>query len=968
LSQSGRKRRRYGSNVELRVLGELQASVADCVVQLRPVERRLVSALAVRHRGAVRYESLADAVWGDVVPRSATRSLQTHVLRVRSAAGFGSVETVSGGYRLGATVSVDVDAFTARLGVAAACDDPIAALEAWDEALALWRGVPFEELEDWPPAVVERARLTEMWQRGLEDRCAVALAGRPPFDVVAEAQALVEAEPLRERRWCLLMTSLDTAGRRAEAVRVFDQARRVLAVELGISPGHELTELHRALLREEDGSAGAPVQGRPRRRSTGNLPTPLATIIGREGLIEQVRDLVMDARLLTLTGTGGVGKTRLALAVGETLRGAVSGGVWFVELARSSEPDTIDALVAAALGVVTRGGGQKVREVVLEVIGDRQMVLVLDNCEHLLAAVTDFVIDALGRCGRLRILTTSREPLSLPGERTMVVPSLHLDGPASELFIARACDADPSFAADDALVAAISRQLDGIPLAIEPAAARVRTIGIVELARQLDERSGVLGVPGGGRDERHRTVRAALDWSYDRLDDSERLVFEQLSVFHGRFELDAVRRVVTGAATTDVLASLIDKSMVLADGVDPARFRMLEPLRQYATQRLSSTGTERVVAMRHAQCYAELARQLDDLLAGRDELLAAARIDAAQDNLRFAFHTATRDHDVAGALTIAAHLTRYARTRIWSEPWTWCEAALTLPGAVDHPLRAAALVGASDGAWQLGDHARSVELADAAIALAAAGCRAWCDAHVAKASALVWLGRLDDAIAAATAAARQPDAISYGAVTSLSVLGLILNLAGRPDPILARRLLNTAQALGNPTALALAFHTAGVILGRDQPVLAVQYQHRAAELAAATGAVLIQGFALTVLAAQETGDPVQRGRAQLDVMHHYLRVGNRTHLRSFARGLLEPLITLSAHEAAAVLDGATQDQPELAVRAAGRATPIVRTRLALGAGYEAAAARGASMTDDELVAYLDDTVAVLEQASVRGAY
>ncbi len=626
------------------------------MIELRPVERRLIAALAVCSPDAVRYDALADAVWGDAVPRSATRSLQTHVLRVRSAAGSDAVETVSGGYRLGATVSLDVVTFTTLFRAADASDSGRAAVAAWDETLTLWRGVPFEELDDWPPAIAERARLTEMWQRGLEERCAAALGVAATAEVVAEAEWLVQAEPLRERRWSLLLSSLDAAGRHAEALHAFDRARRVLATELGVSPGYQLARLHETLLRdgdhEDDAQLAPSLSGRPH----GNLPAALTTIIGREQNIAQVVEMLEGARLVTLTGAGGIGKTRLAVAIGEAMCDEVSGGVWIVELARTREPDAVDALIASALGLVAPGP-RTVRDVVLAAIGDRQFLLVLDNCEHVLDSVTGFIVEALGRCRGLRVLTTSREPLALPGEHTMVVPSLAVDGAAADLFVVRARDADASFATDDvASLTAITRHLDGIPLAIELAAARVRTIGLAELVRQLDERSDLMASHGGGRDRRHRTMRAALDWSYEPLSEAERLTFEQLSVFHGRFELEAVPRVVAGIAAdedvTEVLASLVDKSMVVADRADPARFRMLEPLRQYAADRLSRKGGAELVASRHARYFAEVAKRLDDQLSGRDEVVAANRIDAARDNLRAAFRTASRNSDVANGLEI----------------------------------------------------------------------------------------------------------------------------------------------------------------------------------------------------------------------------------------------------------------------------------------------------------------------------
>jgi hypothetical protein len=436
-------------------------------------------------------------------------------------------------------------------------------------------------------------------------------------------------------------------------------------------------------------------------------------------------------------------------------------------------------------------------------------------------------------------------------------------------------------------------------------------------------------------------------------------------VFRGRFELEAVEHVAAHVVDEDVaalLASLVDKSMVVADGTDPARFRMLEPLRDYAAQRFSDRRADHAAATRHARYYVRLAERLDGECRGRDELIAAKRFDAARDNLRSAFHTAAQDNDVATALSIVVYVTRYANTRVWSEPWSWYRLALELPGAADHPLRAAALIGMSDGAWQLGHHLQSVELADAAIALVEPGSTLWREAHRIKAGPLIWLGRFEDAVtAASTAVAGQPDEVTDATLTRVSVLALILNLVGRREPEMATRLLDDAHRLGNPTCLALAFHTAGVILGRDDRTLAIDYQRRAAELAAATGAVLIEGFALAVLAAEEADhDPLRGARAQLDVVMHYLRVGNNTHLRGFARSLLRPLVTIGAYEAAAVLDGATSDQPELGELAAARSTLITTAKDALGAGCAAAEAHGIAMTDDELVAYLDDVITTQE--------
>ena len=502
-------------------------------------------------------------------------------------------------------------------------------LAAWEAALKHWQGEPFNELGDWPPAILERARLIELWHDAVEQRCAAALNVRPAADNVAEAEAMVLAEPLRERRWALLMTALVAAGRRPDALRAYDRARRVLATELGISPGTELLQLHGALLRDD---IEADVL---RRTDRGNLPAAVASLIGRDEEVALVRGLLDDHRLVTLTGPGGVGESRLAIAAAEAVRERFAGGAWLVELAATSDTDAIDAVIASTLGIAPNGDGSAGNSV-SEAIGDRALLVVLDNCEHRLVAVADVVSDLLARCPRLCILTTSREPLAVPGEQTRRVASLPVEGAATELFTARARESDVGFVPDEQVVATISRHLDGIPLAIELAAAQVRTLGIDSLAARLNAQFDLLPTPQRGRDERHRTVRTAIDWSYNLLDEPERVVFERLSTFAGRFELAAVDAVVNGGDvegdTAVLLASLVDKSMIVADGAGAARFRMLEPLRQYARQRLDGRGETSVIAARHCRYYAQLAVGLADHRPWSDEITATRRITAAREN------------------------------------------------------------------------------------------------------------------------------------------------------------------------------------------------------------------------------------------------------------------------------------------------------------------------------------------------
>ena len=840
----------------------------------------------------------------------------------------------------------------------------------WQEALAWWRGAPFDDLDDWAPAVAERARLMELWNRAVEERYAATLATSDPATVAAEAERLVHAEPLRERRWALLMTALEAAGRRPEAIRTFDRARRTLATELGISPGDELTQLHTVMV--SAGDAEQPETDRPARRMGGELPAPLTDIIGRSEEILLVADLLSTCRMVTVVGPGGIGKTRLALEVAHRVRGRFSAGAWSVELARISRPSAIEPLIVTMLSLgptdsVTAGDALR------RTIGNRSMLIVLDNAEHLLPELADVVARLLSGCARLRVLVTSREPLGVPGERVVRLTSLPVQGAGEELFCARARAVDASFVVDDlAALRAVSARLDGIPLAIELAAGRVRTVGLRELARRLDDRFDLLTATRRGDDERHRTMQATIAWSYDLLDPEQRELFAQVAVFRGRFELDAVEHIIDSLPAHQVarvLASLVDQSMVLADGVEPARFRLLEPLRHAAARSLDTSGHADTAAARHAAYFADLAASLDAQRRGPNEIEATTRLEAARDNFRGAFRYAVQTGDVDTALRIATPLAGYGGVHVWGEPSSWCAEALELPGSARHALRVHALIGMSDGAWQQGRHADAVELALAAVADSTAGGEVWRDAHRVMASALVWMGRFADAEAAATTSVNgQPDTVSYAALSRLCTRTLIRNLVGRPEPEIVAPLLGDAQALGNPTGLALALHTAGVIVGHTDRALNVDFQRRAARLAAATGAKLIEGFALIVLAAAESDiDPLRGARAQVDVMKHYLAVGNRAHLRSFARGLLQPLVLLARHEAAAIVDGATSSQPELGAGAERRQTWTERAERTLGPAFPASVERGAAMTDDELVAYLDETLNELDTRPGSGS-
>ena len=701
--------------------------------------------------------------------------------------------------------------------------------------------------------------------------------------------------------------------------------------------------------------------------TAGNLPAEASNLIGRTAEIGQVGADLTEARLVVLTGAGGVGKTRLALAAAAAVSATYSAGVWLVELAASGDPADVEPLVAGALRFVPRSG-VSVRASIIDGIGDRELLLVLDNCEHLLDAAADFVHETLRRCPRLRILATSREPLGVDGERVARVPSLSVDSDAVELFIDRARNADASFRAEPRrLIEQICERLGGIPLAIELAAARVRTLRLPELASRLEAHLDDLTTGRHGRVERHKTLHAALDWSWELLDDDERTAFGRLSVFAGNFDIHAANTVTGGPPLGDdvveILSALVDKSMVVADLADAAPFRLLEPLRQYGAEQLAARGDTADLARRHARYYAGLGGRLAGALFGPDELEVAARLAAARANLRAAFSFAVTSEDADLALSIVAPLGRYTSFYIWAEPWSWCRVALDMPGADDHPLRALALTHASRGAWQIGDHTSALALADQAVSLADRGSPTWCEAQIARSNALLFLGRPDDADAAATAAVEPGGDDADGRVLQrVASMLLIRSVAGRPEPEATRQLLQRAST-SSPSTYAWALNVAALTLRDDDRAAAIEWNEHAAELAAATGAVLIEGFTLVTRANFESADdPATSARSSVAAMAHFLRVGNRAHFRTHGRALIGPFVACGAHEAAATVDGATRNQGAVAWDAyltIHLDEAIAQGRAELGPSYDAAATRGEKLTDDELLHYVQRVAADL---------
>ncbi|MFB9197439.1 BTAD domain-containing putative transcriptional regulator [Actinomadura verrucosospora] len=656
------------------VLGPLEVRTEDG----RPVpvpDRKVRALLAdlLAHAGrAVSADRLIDDLWGDALPADPPATLRARVSQLRRTledaepGARALVETSPPGYRL--AVRTDALDFAVLAGRAADEPDPAARAARFAEALALWRGPAFADFADAPFAAPEIARLDELRLAALEGRAEARLELGEDAALAAELRGAVDEHPFRERLRAAHMRALYRAGRPAEALAAFDDLRVRLRDELGLDPSPALAALHASMLRRD------PAVGGPR----GNLPADVTPLVGRDAAVRELAALLEESRLVTLHGTGGVGKTRLAVAVARALRGA--GEVWLVRLDEGLEAgasaDDAASFTAGVLGLrddAGSGGGPAAR--LGEALGGRRALLVLDNCEHVAEPVARLAAALLRDVADLRVLATSREPLAISGERLWTVPPLDA-GAAAALFAARAGLA--SGPGDAESIAAICDRLDGVPLALELAATRVRALGVAGLAERLDDRFRLLS--SGARDAppRQRTLRALIDWSWEPLEERERAVLRRLAVHAGGCTLDAAEAVC--GADVETLAGLVDRSLVVA-GEGP-RYRLLETVAAYGAERLREAGEEERARRRHADYYIRLAESAD--LRGPGQRDALRRLRAETGNLRAALDGAVRAGDAGRALRLVDAM-----------GWAWFlwgragearrafERALAVPGTAD---------------------------------------------------------------------------------------------------------------------------------------------------------------------------------------------------------------------------------------------------------------------------------------------
>ncbi|MEW9532251.1 BTAD domain-containing putative transcriptional regulator [Microbispora sp. NPDC049125] len=642
-----------------------------------PGVRALLGLLALDAGRIVTIERLIDGLYGAEPPAGATNALQAQVSRLRQHLGD-LVVRVPAGYRLDVAPD-DVDALRfERLAAegrrALGSGDHATAAARLREALGLWRGPALADVAEAPFAPPQAARLEELRLAAAEDLAEAGLALGLHQDLLAELRDRVTAHPLRERSRGQLIRALYGAGRQADALAEFDDARRRLADELGADPSAELAGIHLAVLRS-DPSLSPPS---PSRHS---LPTQLTPLVGRVAELERIGALLAEARLVTLTGPGGTGKTRLALEAASRRPGEVC----LVELASLEQGADVARAVLGAFGLresglpVTSPGARHSAAPdplarLVAALSGRAALLVLDNCEHVIDDAAGLADRLLRACPALRILATSREALGITGERLYPVPPLEvpppgtppaeaLGYPAVRLFAERAGAVRPGFRLDAETtpdVLAVCRALDGLPLAIELAAARLRALPAAEIAARLGDtgtdRFSLLSRGSRTAQPRHRTLRAVVEWSWDLLDDAERALARRLTVFAGGATLEAAERVCGLPDTDGVLASLVDKSLV--ELVDD-RYRMLETIRAFCAGKLAEAGEEERFREAHGAYFLDLALTADPHLRAAGQIEWLNRLDAEHDNLHTAVRRATEAGDVERGLRLLSAAVGY---------------------------------------------------------------------------------------------------------------------------------------------------------------------------------------------------------------------------------------------------------------------------------------------------------------------
>ena len=933
-------------------------------------ERRLLAFLALHAGEWVSVDALTDLLWGERLPRSAAKTLQAIVSRLRAAVpgDAGAIVWRDGGYAL-QIVPDAVDAF--RFGELVnsgrrllRAGDPHSAARDLHLALGLWRAQEPADLGDTAAAAAARASLIETRLTALEDRIAAELALGRHTDLLGEMEELVETHPFRERFVEQFMLALYRSGRQPQALDVFRRTHRRLRQELGCDPSPALDRLG-SRIAAQDPSLDALPPAAP-----GNLPAEVSSLVGRTAERAQLAGLLDEVRLVTLTGPGGVGKTSLTLRVAHESRTAYPGGTWWVDLSTALSPGDVPAAVATAV----RADDASVAAVVAA-LGARRALVLLDNCEHVLGGVRPLVEQVLRDCPRVTMFATSREPLGVAGEHLVDVKPLDTLT-AVQLFAERARAVDRTFAVTEfsaATVERICRQLDGLPLGIELGAARVRGLPLEEIARQLDRGLQLLVARRSGR---HRSLDETIGWSYELLCPPQRAVLRRLSAFAGSFTLDTAARVALPELQPDdtvrLVAELTERSLLSAAG--HGRFRMLDTVRVFASARLAEAGEQDAAALALATALTELVEALAARMRTAAEGEAVRRIEAELDNLRAAHAWACVNGQADVALRLPYALRWFAYWTTCVEVYSWAERAERVFASSDHPRLAEvaglAAMGASyrdvEDAEQRAGHARQL------------GHRGGRDDAVLAMFALARIslhrGELDRCMSLATELIDLAERCGDPTAAGMWRVGRLVALAyaGRRDEAIAE-LAVLRTRLGNepsPSLRAWTLYGYGEVLSEQSPDEALRMLRQAVELAQEVGNTMVLGVASVTIGSigGRFGDLTEALAVCDQVIVLWHERGGWVHLWTMIRNLVELLARAGAAEQAVVLHAAaiSSSAPPVYGEQAARLTDLMKS---LGAvlgpsAFDGASWQGAAMADEQAVAFA--RAAIAQAAAIAG--
>ena len=972
--------------LSVNVLGPVTLERSGCPVAMGGAKLQLLLGVLVAHRASTLTPGqLCDALWGEIQPPTATTTLQSHLSRLRRLLEpEAHIDGRDSRYVLRAPEgALDVDQFEPAISLASTDVNAAAAKARLGEALARWRGPAFGDLADNDWIRPEAVRLDEMRLVATERWIDARLELGEDVELVGDLERLVAVHPLREAFWRQLMLSLYRSGRQAEALRRAADLSRLLREELGLDLSPSARELERRIVADDPSLRVEAVERSADRPVVVARITDLPTrLVGRDTDIERLTDLVTSERLVTLIGPGGVGKTRLARRLGAEY-GANGRAATMVDLAAVREAASVPAVVATALDVQQRQHGT-LAEALTEVLRGHEQLVVLDNCEHVIGEVASLVAKLTVACPDLRVLTTSREPLGVPGEMVYTVAPLAIAddvetvdlaaSPAVQLFCERAAAARSDFTVTPQLLpvlARLCRRLDGLPLAIELAAVRARALGPEAMIERLDRRFSLLDAGPRHIDERHRNLENLVAWSYDLLTPNEQRLFIRLSIFAGTFDPDAVDAVCAiDDGPSNLLFGLVDRSMVQVADLDEPRYHLLETLREFGRTRLDEAAATRALGERHLSWYLDLAERANVGMRGPDERAWSDRIERDFGNLRAAHAFAMQSGNVDAALRLVVATHEFSFRRIRYEVTAWAAAALKMEGAEQHgayPVVQATVAyghfvrGELDAALAVGhaavDAAERLDVDGGGLAERTLGNSYFYLGRTDE--ALGWMDRMVTTARSASEPARLAHALYMRSVAETSV--------GRSEggAAMAEEAQAAADACGSPTSLAQAGYALGLALESTTLSSSRDELARAAARGAEAGNRWIEAFATTEVLWIEArlGHTEAALRGYESVIETWYRGGDWANQWLSIRHVFGLLQQLGMDEAAVVVHGglsaagANHALPFEPADAARLQASVDVLRTQLGAErFATASARGSGMTDHELVTYVLETI------------